>query len=294
MDSLRAHPDGRMTMHNATETRQANAMASTRSHRRRYYGLGAISLILLLGIVVWCCRHALLVETGRLLVAEDPLESVQVIVASNAITAASALEAGRLLRAGIASQVVLTTWVAQPIREEVRRLGIPYPEPTELARTILERSGVPADAIEVLPQPIDGTASEIALVADFARRRHLEGLMYITTRSHTGRAHWQLRRELPPQTRLIVRSPRTDGFDAESWWHSREHSREVLEQYLHWANVWLLGDVWNRNGPRSSLNAAGTDLPRGRDEGRSLKLEDHAHGAETRLSLASHAVFGAE
>jgi hypothetical protein len=54
-----------------------------------------------------------------------------------------------------------------------------------------------------------------------------------------------LRRALPAGTRLLVRAPRTDRFHADSWWRSRENSREVVTEYLRWFNTLILRDPWS-------------------------------------------------
>ena len=48
--------------------------------------------------------------------------------------------------------------------------------------------------------------------------------------------------QLPAATRLLVRAPRTDRFSADSWWRSREESREVFMEYLRWFNTFILHD----------------------------------------------------
>jgi len=196
----------------------------------------------------WASRHALLAKAGGLLISEDPLERAEVIVVSTADPLATALEAGQLYREGLAGEVVVPVWKLRPVVTAVRELGISYPGPAELATSILERSGVPPTAIRVLADPVDGTDTEIAAVAAFAKRWRPTSLLFVTARDHTARARWLLRREMPSETRLLVRAPRTDPFDADSWWHSRDLSREVVAEYLRWFNTLILRDPWSRNG----------------------------------------------
>jgi uncharacterized SAM-binding protein YcdF (DUF218 family) len=206
-----------------------------------------VCALLIAGAVAtaWIGRHTALTGVARLLVAEDPLAPVQMIVVSLASPIADTLEAARLYRDGLSSTILLPAWAPAPFHEEVRRLGILIPEPTELAMKILEQSGVPAAAIQVLPGAADGTATEVAAVAAFARARRPESILLVAARSHSARVRFFLGRALPAQTRLIVHSPINDPFVPESWWHSRQQSREVIIEYLRWANAFVLGDLWS-------------------------------------------------
>jgi len=215
----------------------------------RWRGLIRRRLVWLLPLIVtvtaaWASRDAMLSGAGRLLVSEDPLEPVDVIVVSAASAAADAIEAGRLYRDGYGTEILVPAWVPEPLVPTIRDLGIPYFASTELVTIILEHSGVPAAAVQVLPDVVDGTESEIAAVAAVSKLRRPASLLFITARDHTSRARWLLRRELSPATKVIVRAPRTDPFHAESWWQSRELTRGVLTEYLRWVNTLILRDPW--------------------------------------------------
>ena len=197
----------------------------------------------------WYGRHAILIGVAHVLVAEEPPVPAEVMVVSIASAQAAALEAASLYQQQISARVMLLTWASEPIDDKIRQLGIAYPSPTELARVILAQSGVPANAIEVLPDLVDGTETEIAAVAAFARQRMPASLLFITARSHTARARWLLRRGVSSTTRLCVTSSRFDSFAVESWWQKRGQSREVMSEYLRWGNTLLLGDAWSRRFP---------------------------------------------
>jgi len=203
--------------------------------------LPAVALALL--VLAWVTRDAALTVIGAVLVAEDPLQPAEVLVVSMANGAADAIEVGRLYREGYGREIVVPTWRSEPVDAAVRALGVPHLGATELATAVLEHSGVPRDAVHVLPGSVDGTETEVAAVAAFARERQPVSLMVVTARSHAARAKWLLRRALPSGTQVMVRSPRDDAFEASSWWHSRDEAREAMAEYLRWINT-LLGDLW--------------------------------------------------
>jgi uncharacterized SAM-binding protein YcdF (DUF218 family) len=194
----------------------------------------------------WYGRHAILMGVAHILVAEAPPVPAEVMVVSIASAKEAALEAAALYQQQISARIMLFTWASEATDNMVRQLGIAYPSPTELARMILEQSGVPANVIEVLPDLVDGTETEIAAVARFTRQRMPASLLFITARSHTARARWLLRRGVSSTSCLYVTSSRFDHFAVESWWQTRSQSRAVMSEYLRWGNTLLLGDAWSR------------------------------------------------
>jgi uncharacterized SAM-binding protein YcdF (DUF218 family) len=219
--------------------------ASVRRHRH----LRIATILLGVALIAWQSRDRLLSGVGTALVVDDPLAPVEVIVASIAAARADILEVARLYHEGIAPRVVLARWQKEPLDDEMRRLDVPWLPITDLAVAMLERSGVPSNAIQVLAGPIDGLNTEIVTVAEFAHQEKPTSLLFVTARSHTRRARWLLERLLPEGTTLLVRSPRSDLFRADAWWHSRSSSREVTMEYLRWANTFGLRDFWRKTPP---------------------------------------------
>jgi uncharacterized SAM-binding protein YcdF (DUF218 family) len=193
---------------------------------------------------LWLGRRGILTGLGAALVAEDPPGPADVAVVSEARVVPGTLEAARLYAAGRVRAVLVPGWAEQRFEREVRALGIAYPTPAELAREVLLRSGVPADAIVTFGTGIDGTNTEIALIGRYVAARHPASVLYLTARSHTARARWLLRRTVPPGTRVAVRSPEGDTFHAAGWWHDRGQAREVAAEYARWFNSLVLGDWW--------------------------------------------------
>jgi len=203
-------------------------------------------------VVAWTTRERWLAAIADPLTVEDPVGPVDLIVVSMAAGRADALEAADLYRAGVSRRFLLPYWQPEPLDVELQRLGVPYLPITEMAQTILERSGVPPDAIEVGRQPIDGLNAEIASIGATLRGRTPASLLFITARSHTQRARWLLARVLPPETTIRVRGPRRDSFDPHAWWHDRGSGREVAMEYLRWANTFALHDFWRGGVPAVS------------------------------------------
>ncbi len=216
-----------------------------RRSRRAWLGLAVAATLL---AALWFGRRPVLVALGRALVVEDPLAPVDLLVVSNAAARADAIEGARLYREGISPRLAVAEWRVDPAVAEIRCLGIPLLDPTALSRAILERSGVPASAITVLPGQAEGTEDEVAAIVAYVRaNERLQSVLVLVPRTHGARVRWLLHRHLRPTVRVAVRGAPYDLFSPDDWWRSREASREVMEEYLRWINTTILGDAWSRN-----------------------------------------------
>jgi uncharacterized SAM-binding protein YcdF (DUF218 family) len=218
-----------------------SAPSTGKPSRRR--GLGTLLIGATLALALALLWRPALRGGGAALIAEDSLAPADVIVVSGSTLLPDAFEAARLYRDGYAPRVLVPGAMPEPYLDDVRALGIARRSAVDLARTVLERSGVPAAAIEIVSDPVDGTEAEAAVIAAFVARQRPQRLLIVTARTHGARTRWLLRHLLPAQTALIVRSPADDPFQPDAWWHSRESARETMAEYLRWANT-LLGDLW--------------------------------------------------
>lgn len=211
-------------------------------HRRRLVKW-LLAIVLALGVAALLLWRPALRSLGGALIAEDDLAAADVLVVSSSSTVADAFEAAALYRRGYAPRVLVPGVSIDPHLQDLRSLGIPYLSSAELARAVLERSGVPGDAIEIGSDPIDGTETESVAIAAYVARQQPRRLLVVTARSHTARTHWLLRRLLPRDTVLIVRGAGDDPYAADTWWQSRSEARETLMECARWINT-LLGDLW--------------------------------------------------
>lgn len=222
--------------------------------RRSRVALRAVGALALAGVLAWQARRPLLAAVGGAVVSEDEPMHADVAVASLSDARATAFEAARLWRDGWVRRVVVFTWWDSRLDRTLRELGVPVLTPDEASVAILERLGVPRGAIEVRREPVNGTSAEIAALAALARDRSMEGVVYVTARSHSRRARWMLGRALDRGTAVAVRSPREDAFDPDAWWRSRDDARELLAELGRWANVLVLRDRW-ASPPAAALRA---------------------------------------
>jgi uncharacterized SAM-binding protein YcdF (DUF218 family) len=218
--------------------------AARRSHRLRI-----ATLVLGAGLLAWQSRAYVLTAIGSWLTVDEAPTPVAMMVVSLASVRADALEVARLYHDGISGRIVLARWQDEPLDDDMRRLGVPWVPPHELAVAVLVKSGVPVEAIQVLDGTVDGLNSEITTIARFVRTSAPPSVLYVTARNHGRRAQWLLRRLLPESTTVLVHAPLADEFHPDTWWHSRTRSREVAMEYLRWANTFGLHDLWHSEPP---------------------------------------------
>src|SRR6185295_3246400 len=99
----------------------------------------------------------------------------------------------------------------------------------------LRREGVPASAIEILPEPVTGTYEEASLLRRYAEKNNLRSLLVVTSAYHTRRARWTL-------NRIFGSSGIAVGIDAvppgqqaprpATWWLHLTGWRLVPDEYV--------------------------------------------------------------
>ncbi len=208
--------------------------------------LGLLTLLLLGAILAggWAAREPILAAAGRSVVREDPPAPADLVAIVGDLPILGALEAAALVKGGSASRVLLFRRLDDPEAEILAKLRIPAPRSHEVARMILVRLGVPAEAITVVALPGVGTNESVRALARHADERGARRLIVVTHRSHTRRVGRLLRGELPPQSTVIMRASPQDPYHPERWWRDRASARELALEALRWLNSFGLDDFW--------------------------------------------------
>jgi uncharacterized SAM-binding protein YcdF (DUF218 family) len=114
------------------------------------------------------------------------------------------------------------------------------PSFVELARLRLISKGVPADAIEILPQLVSGTMEEAELIRYRAASSQWSAIMIVTSATHTRRAIWTFERAFDAKGLHVtfgIAPARIDGvsFQTNLWWLTSEGWKGVAGEYIKWA-----------------------------------------------------------
>ncbi len=206
------------------------------SHFCRFVRRAAVfaALALVLG-GVW-----LLVEGGRFLQHEDPLEHADAIFVLDGTRLERALEAYDLYKAGWAPLLVLSPGRPEPAELVARAEGVTFPRPAELAKNAMVQLGVPATAIIAEPGSVDNTASEANLLRATVIAHHWTRVIVVTSKYHTRRAGFAFRRGLKGTGATpILRASRYDPFDPANWWRRRADVREGGREWVALVLYWL-------------------------------------------------------
>jgi uncharacterized SAM-binding protein YcdF (DUF218 family) len=180
---------------------------------------------------------------GRLLVRVDPIDPATPADAIYVLGGSRAdrwLEAVELYKAGSARHIVLSRGGIEPAESLLASQGIAVPNDGDIGRGVMvQHLGIPASAVDVLPEPVDNTAHEAEAILERATREGWTHIIVITAKSATRRAGFAFTRVLGDDIRVTMRSPRLDGYDPVWWWRSRGSFRQTFYEIPKLFAYWL-------------------------------------------------------
>ena len=193
--------------------------------------LAIVILIAIAAIVV------LLLNVGRWLVVEDPLEKANAIVVLSGRIPMRALEAARLYQASWAQQI----WLTHPNEPtaSLAALDIDVPGEDVLNTKVLQHAGVSPADIHTLTPAITNTVDEVHAISAEAEKQHATIVVIVTTKAHTRRVHALWKKYANGSARIVVRTPVDDPFDPTHWWRSTTDVLDVVREVLGMFNIWI-------------------------------------------------------
>lgn len=172
---------------------------------------------------------------GRLLVRVDPLDAASpadVVYVLGGSRVDRWLEAVEIYTAGGARRILLSRGGTEDAEALLAARGIVVPTTADIARTLMvEQLGMPADAVEILRDPVDNTAHEAESIKARARRDGWTKVIIITTRPATRRAGYAFRRVLGDDIQIVMRDTRYDSYNPTWWWRSRSDFRQTFIEF---------------------------------------------------------------
>ncbi|MEN6457309.1 MAG: YdcF family protein [Thermoguttaceae bacterium] len=185
-------------------------------------------LITVVLVLLWVARVPLLRVAGRWLDAGSPPRPADYVMVLNGEENSRPLVAAALVRAQLAPQVLVAEVLASPdVIDRVR------PPSHEINRMVLEKRGVPANRITILPGRAGTTHDEaLALAAFLDNHRHAKVLV-VTSDYHTRRSRWAFSRDLGDHSGqvLFVSAP-TEECDVTRWWLDERGVATIASEYL--------------------------------------------------------------
>lgn len=175
---------------------------------------------------------------GAWLVVEDPLAKADGIYVLGGTSYERPLEALDLYKAGWAPTIVLVQQVADWGEVWLNDHGIKVTRELDIQIDLLERMGVPRDAIASV-KPMGSTAEEADALLAFMRERGWSSVIVVTSKQHTRRAGLSMRRVIGDEKTVIVRASRYDRSDVDRWWANRATLRFTLFETQRYLAYWL-------------------------------------------------------
>jgi uncharacterized SAM-binding protein YcdF (DUF218 family) len=209
----------------------------SRAPRRTAHGrrlAAAAALLIAVATLAYAGRAVLLEAAGRAAVVSDPVAPADFIFLLNGGTAARPPHAAALYHRGLAERIFIAR-AAEPVPQ----LRDVYPSQTEAAVLVLERAGVPREAVLILDggAGTTSTAEEARLLAAFLRRHPAERVLVVTSDYHTRRTRWHLRRELRGTDVELRMAAAAEPFGPHDWWRSEAGLIAYVEELLKWAHA---------------------------------------------------------
>jgi uncharacterized SAM-binding protein YcdF (DUF218 family) len=112
-----------------------------------------------------------------------------------------------------------------------RAMGIEYPSNHDVSVQVLRRLGVPDEAVVTLERPVRNTVEELTQAFGFIGAG-TEPAIAITSPYHTRRVSLVWQRVVGGRRPLLVVPARSEPFDPDAWWGSREQTLAVVREYL--------------------------------------------------------------
>ena len=175
---------------------------------------------------------------GAWLVVEDPLATADAIYVLGGTSYERPLEALDLYKAGWAPTIVLVQQLADWGEVWLNEHGVKVTRELDIQIDLLERMGVPRDAIASV-RPMGSTADEADALRALVAERGWSTVIVVTSKQHTRRAGLSMRRVLGSDKTIIVRSSRYDRSDVDRWWANRSTLRFTLFETQRYLAYWL-------------------------------------------------------
>jgi len=175
---------------------------------------------------------------GHWLVVSDPLGNAQAIVVLSGDVPFRAIEAASIYRNGRALEVWITRGIRPSREAALAKLGIQFVRGETYNKQVLQKLGVPADAIRLLNKGVRNTEEEVQLIAHELKRAGGERVILVTSKPHTRRVKTIWHALVGDSAEAIVRHAKEDPFDPRRWWRNTKDALAVSREVFGMMNVW--------------------------------------------------------
>ena len=194
--------------------------------------LAAGAALLLLVILAIVFRSQILTGIADCLIVSDKLEPADVIVLLNSEVNTRPFLASELYQQGLAPVIVIARSESTPTVD----LGL-VPNDTDISVGVMEKLGVPADKVAILPFPggVTSTFDEATAVRQYVIAYQTHRIILVASAFQSRRARWTFEKVLAglPVTLEMVAVPYA-GFDQTNWWKNETGLITLNNEYIKW------------------------------------------------------------
>jgi uncharacterized SAM-binding protein YcdF (DUF218 family) len=204
----------------------------TRSNHALRNILAAGAVLLLLVILAFAFRSQILTSIADYLIVSDKLQPADVIVLLNSEVNTRPFRASALYQQGLAPVIVIARSESTPTVD----LGL-VPNDTDISVAVMEKLGVPAEKIVVLPFPggVTSTFDEASAIRQYVVAHQTRRIILVASAFQSRRARWTFEKVLAglPVTLEMVAVPYA-GFDQTNWWKNEAGLVTLNNEYIKW------------------------------------------------------------
>ena len=194
--------------------------------------LTAGAVLLLLVILAFALHTQILTGFADYLIVSDKLQAADVIVLLNSEFNTRPFRASELYRQGFAPIILIARSESTPTVD----MGL-LPNDTDISVTVMEKLGIPADKIIVLPFPggVTSTFDEASAVRQYVAAHQTYRIILVASAFQTRRARWIFEKVLAGlPVRLEMVAVPYAGFDQTNWWKNENGLITLNNEYIKW------------------------------------------------------------
>jgi len=178
-------------------------------------------------------------RAGVALRVSDPPQTADAIVVIAGKVPFRAMKGADLYKQHLAPEVWLTMGNRNSAEVEMERLGVHPTLEHVYSQAVLKKSGVPANAIHVIPGRNNNTATEVKTIAAYAKQRRVARVILVTSSFHSRRVRSLWHRLVGDSPQAIVQFTDAEPFNADRWWTDSADAWTVSREWFGLVNAWL-------------------------------------------------------
>jgi len=202
--------------------------------------------LIIVTVVLYLLRRPALTYIGEYLVLKTSVETAGAIAVLTGSMPQRVLEAVKLYEAGYGRVIIITRGETSVAGLALEKKGIDIVSEADNNEMIARKLGVPSSNISVLETGVNSTYSESLAVLNYLRRKGIDTIIVVTSKTHTRRADIIFKRvfgECGGENIKIMTVPTSyDDFDPAKWWKVRSSLRNVALEYQKLAYLFLFED----------------------------------------------------